>query len=234
MKKLHNAYRQTVQSIAFYPALICVAFIGASFLLLGYDDSESGKQLKAGLKWLRLRDADTARAIVSAVVTGLLTVTVFSFTMVMVVLTQAASHLSNRVLDSLIRNRYQQVVLGFFVGTIVFGLLLLASIRDSDSGVTIPAISTYALIAFTITDMFLFIYFLHFVTQSVRYQTIIRRIAADTQKAMAASCRLNAPPATEEAPDGGIPVSARGPGIYQGIERGALLELCRNRKLSLS
>ncbi len=39
------------------------------------------------------------------------------------------------------------------------------------------------LILFTIGDIFLFISFLHFVTQSVRYETVIGNILHDTEAA---------------------------------------------------
>ncbi|MBK7570359.1 MAG: DUF2254 domain-containing protein [Bacteroidetes bacterium] len=67
-------------------------------------------------------DASTARSIISSIAAGIITLTVFSFSMVMIVLNQSASQLSNRILDKLIGSRFQQVVLGVYVGTIVYSL----------------------------------------------------------------------------------------------------------------
>lgn len=152
-----NIYRQAVNSIAFYPAIM-------------------GKQFKSQLHWLRLRDASTARSIISSIAAGIITLTVFSFSMVMIVLNQTASQLSNRILDKLIGSHFQQVVLGVYVGTIVYAFFLLSSIRDIDSGIRIPALSTYLLILITILDVFLFIYFLHYITQSVKYVVIMAKL----------------------------------------------------------
>jgi len=54
-------------------------------------------EIKSHLQWLRLRDASTARSIISSITAGIITLTVFSFSMVMIVLNQTASQLSNRI-----------------------------------------------------------------------------------------------------------------------------------------
>lgn len=154
--------------------------------MLELDFSDWGKDLKASHRWLRLRDASTARSILSTIATGLLSFTVFSFSMVMILLTQAASQLSNRILANLIGKRFQQAILGCYIGTILYALFLLTAIRDIDSGIHIPALSIYLLILFTIADVFLFIYFLTYVTQSVRYETVISDILSKTESALTA------------------------------------------------
>ncbi len=82
----------------------------------------------------------------------------------MILLNQAASQMSNRMLDSMIGNKFQQIILGFYIGTIVYSLFLLSTIRDITSGIYVPALSIYLLLLFTVVDIFLFIYFLHYLT----------------------------------------------------------------------
>lgn len=232
-QRLKEYWSRAFNSIAFFPGLISFLFFIAAFLLLEFDDSLVGRDIKLSWRWLRLHDANTARTIISAVITGMITLTVFSFTMVMVILNQAASNMSNRVLDHLIKNRFQQVVLGVYMGTIVFALLLLASIKDADEGISVPIISTYFLMGTTMANLFLFIYFLDFVTQSVRYKTIIHRIADATMEAMKESCRLNSP-GVEDFPEGGLALVPRKAGIYQGVERDRLVKICNKYKVVLS
>jgi len=179
-KWLRKNYDRTINSIAFYPALISIGFLLLSVLMLELDFSEAGKRIKSQLSWLSLRDASTARTILGTVAGGIISLTVFSFSMVMIMLNQAASQLSNRMLDSMIGNRFQQIILGFYIGTIVFALFLLSTIRDITSGIYVPALSIYLLLVLTVFDIFLFIYFLHYVTQSVKFGTIIKRIHKNT------------------------------------------------------
>lgn len=220
--------RNTINSIAFYPALIAVVYLVISFLMVDLDFSETGKAIKSNLTWLKLKDADTARAIVSVIATGILSLTIFSFTMVMIVLNQAASQMSNRVLDKLIGNRLQQIILGIYIGTIIYSLFLLSTIRDVDEGVHVPSLSTYLLILFAIINIFLFIFFLHYITQSIKYNIIIRRIKKQTYNVMKSSCRLTSSP-KQELLETGMPVLSGKTGIFDGFNKKALVELaCKN------
>ncbi|MEO8962629.1 MAG: DUF2254 family protein [Ginsengibacter sp.] len=144
--------------------------------MLHFDYSKTGKQIKASMNWLTLKDAETARSILSTIAGGIISLTVFSFSMVMIVLNQAASQMTNRMLESMIGNRFQQFVLGIYIGSIVYALFLLSNIRDINSGKYIPALCIYLLLLLTVADILIFIYFLHYVTQSVKFETIIDRV----------------------------------------------------------
>lgn len=179
-KWLRHSFYKITGSIAFYPALIVIGFLLLSWLMLELDFSSFGKHIKSNYLLIRLRDASTARTIASTIVTGIISLTVFSFSMVMILLNQAASQLSNRTLEGMISNRFQQIVLGFYIGTIVYALFLLSTIRDIDNGIFVPALSIYLLLLFAVGDMFLFIYFLHYITQTIKFETIIKRIHDQT------------------------------------------------------
>src|SRR5699024_11894337 len=101
-------YAKITESIAFYPAIISLGFLLLSWIMLSIDFSEWGKDLKSNLN-VSLKDADTARTIISTVAGAIISLTVFSFSMVMIVLNQAASQMSNRVLSSMIRSEERRV-----------------------------------------------------------------------------------------------------------------------------
>ena len=119
MKKIYiwidRYYHKIVGSIAFYPAIIAILFLAFSIGMVAFDFSEIGKNLKSNLKWLSLQDAGTARSIISTVTGSIISLAVFSFSMVLIILNQTASQLSNRILDELIGNRFQQIVLGIYI-----------------------------------------------------------------------------------------------------------------------
>lgn len=114
---LTQHYRRIVGSIAFLPAIIALLFLAVAVSMVYFDFSEQGRNIKNNLHWLSLKDASTARSIISAVVTGIISLAVFSFSLVMIILNQTAANMSNRILDQLIGNRFQQVVLGFYIGS---------------------------------------------------------------------------------------------------------------------
>ena len=230
---ISSRWRQTVHSIAFLPGVIAFLFLLLSVLMVFFDESVAGKAIKANWHMLRLRDASTARTIISAISAGIISLTVFSFSMVMIVLNQAASQMSNRVLDKLIGNRFQQLILGFYIGTIVYSLFLLSTIRDVDQGIYVPSLSTYLLIVMTVLDIFLFIYFLHYITQSVKYEIIIDRIHDHTKQSLKQTCRLDIE-ADEIKGEAGYTLAAPESGILTGFDREGLLKLMEKTDLRLS
>lgn len=223
-----------IESIAFYPALIAVGFLALSWGMLVFDFSDYGKEIKSGLSWLSLKDASTARTIISTVAGAIISLTVFSFSMVMIVLNQAASQMSNRVLNSMIENRFQQVILGIYIGTIVYALFLLSTIRDISSGIYVPAFSIYLLILLTVIDIFLFIYFLDYVTQTVKYETVIDRVRLQTLKAMEADFKevQNEEPAWFNLPSKII--QAQKSDYLQSFNEKRLLELTKKHQVKVS
>ena len=228
---LRHRYHRIVQSIAFYPVLISGFFLLLSVVSIWFDFTDIGKQVKASLPWLALKDPDTARSIISAISAGIISLTVFSFSMVMIVLNQAAASMSNRILDKLIGNKFQQIVLGVYIGTIIFSLFLLTTIRDLDSGIHIPALSTYIVIFLAIADIFLFIYFIHYITQSVKYDVIIRRIYSKTKAAQQQACPLPAPDFVEDNPDISHHLVALRSGIYEGFDQDSLIKYCQEENV---
>ncbi|MFD0764638.1 DUF2254 domain-containing protein [Mucilaginibacter lutimaris] len=223
-KSLRAVYNKTVNSIAFYPALIAIGFLFLSWLMLELDFSDAGKHIKASYSWVRLKDASTARTIVSTIAGGIISLMVFSFSMVMILLNQAASQMSNRMLESMIGNRFQQIVLGFYIGTIVYALFLLSTIRDIESGIYVPALSIYLLLMVTIADIFMFIYFLHYVTQSVKFETIISRVHKQTFNALKNACAVNDQSNTDLPLSGGQVMVTNSSAYYQGIDKKQLVE----------
>lgn len=220
-------------SIAFFPAIIASGFLLLSWLMINVDFSSYGKEIKLKLPWLSLKDASTARVIISTIVGGILSLTVFSFSMVMIVLNQAASQMSNRMLSSMIENRFQQIVLGCYIGSIVYALFLLSTIRNIHSGIYVPALSIYLLILLTVIDIFLFIYFLDYVTQSVKYGTIINRVKAKTFHSMRELFKAKEPGTFKNEAEYiqviGSPVN----GYFQGFNQKRLINLVQKQNIAV-
>ena len=233
-KWVRKYYNKMMSSIAFYPAIIALGFLLLSLLMLNLDFSPWGKELKGSLKWLSLKDASTARSIISTVAGAVISLTVFSFSMVMIVLNQAASQMSNRVLGSMIQNRFQQMILGFYIGTIVYALFLLTTIRDIDTGVSVPALSIYLLILFTVIDIFLFIYFLDYVTQTVKYETVIDRVEQQTMQTMKKKFVTGFDEAVDWTKLNSVQIQSEESSYYQGFSEKKLMKLACEKNWHVS
>ena len=222
-KWIRKYYNIFIHSIGFLPAALGLLFLLIAIGTMELDAVGWGIELNERFKWLTLEDAETARTIVSTVATSIISLTVFSFSMVMVLMNQAASQMSNRMLDNIIGDKTQKLILSFYVGTIVYSLFLLINISESENQTLVPAISVYFLLLLTITDIFLFIYFLHYITQSFRYEQLIQRIhmrATDTLEGL--DRNTNAAIATGNE-TGGKEILSQESGYYQGFDEKRLL-----------
>ena len=228
---LQNRYQIVIHSIAFYPVLIGFLFLAISIGMISFDYSAVGKDLKSTYEFLSIKDAETARSILSAIAGGIISLTVFSFSMVMIVLNQAASSLSNRVLDNLIGNRQQQYILGIYIGTIVYAFFILTAIRDAENSLSIPSISTYFAILLTVFDIFLFIYFLHYITQSVKFDVIVSRIYQETKNSIIKNSVEKKENVTFQMPDEKFEIKALQSGVFEGFNITKIRKFCKENDL---
>ncbi len=104
---------------------------------------------------------DSARAVTSTVATSMLTFTGLVFSVTMLVLQLASSQLSPRVMRTFLRDRANQLVLGIFVATFVYALLVLRRITNGGSGDPfVPALSVWLALVLVLLSIGLFIYYI--------------------------------------------------------------------------
>ncbi|WP_075350678.1 DUF2254 domain-containing protein [Algoriphagus marinus] len=230
---LISRYQLIVSSIAFLPGVLSISFLILAGALFLFDVSETGQQFKIDFPWLNIKDPSTARSILGAIAGGVISLTVFSFSMVMIVLNQAASQMSNRILDKLIGNRFQQIVLGVYIGTIVYTFFMFSTIRDTGNSFQIPSLSIFILTVITVFDIFIFIYFLHFITQSVKYDVIIDRIESATFEGMKRFCNAE----TEVKEDAKFVyhtvIRASKSGVFEGFDTKEIMDFCEENECSI-
>ena len=174
--KIKLFYSQITGNIAFYPSLI--AFIGIIFgFIMGYaEDRGISKYLIEHAPRLVINDADTARVLLSTFIGGIFTLMVFSFSMVMLLLNQASNNYSPRILPGLISNKKHQYVLGFFIATIIYCIIILLSIEPTDDKYQLPGFAVLIGIILGIHVLAAFIYFIHSISQSIQINNITDNI----------------------------------------------------------
>lgn len=180
-----NTYYKAVQSIGFYPAIISLAYFAFALLLLSVNISGVTGRIVEWFPWLIFEDIGTPRAILTTLLAGILSLTVLSFSMVMVVLGQAASNYSPKILMGLISEKSHQIVLGNYLGSIIYSLVLLAAFRQSAS-YHLPSIGVFISILLGMWCLALFVYFIHNTSQSIQINVIIRGIYEKTRKELLA------------------------------------------------
>ena len=161
-------------SIALYPVLIPAAYATLAALVLAFESTTTAAALRDKLP-SGLTDADNSREILGTLITGIISLTVFSFSMVMVVLNGAAARLSPRVLPGLVSDTRNQVTLGIYLGSIVYFLLLIGTLNKNDPA-SVPALGLLLALLFGTSCMALFVVFIRSVSQSIQVDWILSQL----------------------------------------------------------
>lgn len=176
--------RRIAGSIAFYPALITFLFflLALAMLMVEYKDYMSG--LREYLDPVLVKSVDDARLILGTLVGSIISLMVFSFSMVMIVLNRASSMLTPRVIPGLISRKSHQIVLGLYLGTIIFCLILIVNIHPEEYETVVPSIGTMLALIFGIASLSMFIYFIDDISKSIQTDNILQKIYQNTRQKM--------------------------------------------------
>ncbi|MBR9914211.1 MAG: DUF2254 domain-containing protein [Algicola sp.] len=170
--------------IAFYPTLL--SLLGLLFaLLMFYLESQGvSKYLLNHAPVFVVNDSETARSLLTTFIAGLISIMVFSFSLVMILLNQASTNFSPRVLPGLISNRRHQMVLGIYNSTLLYCIFTLVAIEPNGNKYQLPGFSVLLAIFFMTLCLGAFIYFIHSISQEIQVNNIMDRIFSTAKKRM--------------------------------------------------
>lgn len=177
MKKIIRrtiAFFNAIKSkIAFYPALLALVGIGLALLMMSIEQSDVSSIMKEFVPQLIIENGDTALTILSVCIGGLISMMVFSFSMVMLLLSQASSNFSPRLLPGLISDKTHQIILGLYLATILYNIFVLFSVEPDENSYSLPGLAILIGITFTLICLCAFIYFIHNISQSIQINNIL-------------------------------------------------------------
>ncbi len=178
---LRRIYFQIINSIAFYPSLIALGFFMLGVGIMYVEYTPMVEDFKEKIQFLLVADKDTAKSVLTTLVASLISLTVFSFSMVMVVLNTAASNLSPRVLPGLVSKKAHQVVLGFYLGSIIYCLILIINVQKNEQSYQTPTLGVLLAMAFGIMCLGLFVYFIDSISRTIQTDHVLNQIFKQTR-----------------------------------------------------
>jgi uncharacterized membrane protein len=101
------------------------------------------------------------------------------FSITMVALTMASSQFGPRLLRNFMRDPGNQVVLGTFVATFLYCVLVLRTIRSGDDAPFVPYIAVTVAIALALASLGVLIYFIHHTSTAIQVSNIIARVSRE-------------------------------------------------------
>lgn len=180
-KHLEARWHDLQDSLWFVPAIMTSTAIVLALLLVRVDQRLLLDR-RANVAWLFGGGAEGARGVLAAIAGTMITVTGVVFSITIVALQLASSQFSPRVLRNFTGDRGNQFVLGAFIGTFTFALLVLRSVRSAteDGQLFVPSVSVTAAIILALACMGLLIYYIHHAARSIQASVVIERAARDT------------------------------------------------------
>ncbi|MGG6263963.1 DUF2254 domain-containing protein [Leptolyngbya sp. AN03gr2] len=178
-----SKYWDTLQSSYwFLPSLVLIAAIALAFTMLHLDrTSESGT---TELWWLYTGGPDGARAVLSAIAGSMITVAGTAFSITIVALQLAASNFGPRLLRNFMQDIGNQLVLGTFIGTFIYCLLVLRTIQGEDYSPFVPQIAVTVGVVLAIISTGVLIYFIHHASTIIQVSQVLINVSDDLDRAI--------------------------------------------------
>ncbi|MBQ4832432.1 DUF2254 domain-containing protein [Pseudoalteromonas sp. MMG010] len=181
-RKVADRYREIINSIGFYPSMISVLFLAFALFTMSIEYLDIIKSLKSEIAVLLVDSAENARTILSTLAGSIISLTVFSFSMVMVVLNSASASLSPRVVPGLITRKSHQLVLGFYLGSIIYSIIMLININKlSNDSNAIPSLGILFSLSFGLISLGLFVFFIHSISKAIQVDNVLNGLFKQTK-----------------------------------------------------
>ena len=233
-------------SFWFIPSLMTSAAAALSFGAAWIDDRYEPNL--AGYWWLFAGGAEGARATLMTIAGSMITVAGVAFSIMVVALTLASQQYGPRLLRGFMRDTANQVVLGTFIATFVYSLLILRTVRGADEGPLVPHVSVVGAVLLAIASVGVLIFFLHHAAISMRSANVIAVAGRELDAAAGRMFPQGIGYPRESAGDDGQPDEAPLPGGFdedaapvtsndfgylQSIDGAGLIQLATSRDLVL-
>jgi uncharacterized membrane protein len=239
MSRLRRWWLDLNSSLWFVPSLMVLAAILAAYGLVHLDQL-IGHDWTQRYPLLFGAGADGARGMLSAIAGSMITVAGLIFSLTLSTLAQVSSQYTSRLLRNFMRDRSNQVVIGFFVSIFVYCLIVLRTIRGGDEGAFVPSLAVTFGLLLALVSICMLIFFIHHIASSIQAANLVAGAADETQKLLDKLFpkSIGEPASHEQAADLAaiarltwVPVPAAQSGYVQGIDDKKLLTLAAEDNL---
>lgn len=181
MKRLYFIWDELIASFWFIPILIILISIGTAMGLL-YVDHILDFKPSGGFEFIITGSVESARSVLSIISGAMIGVAGTVFSITLVALTLASSQFGSRLLQNFMHERINQIVLGTYISTYVYCLIILNSVKSTDQLSFIPSFSVLFSIIAAIANIILLIIFIHHIAVSIQADKVIADISGTLSK----------------------------------------------------
>ncbi|WP_090242620.1 DUF2254 domain-containing protein [Pseudomonas guineae] len=179
MKTLLQKYWYRLRSsLWFVPATMAFLAVALALCAVGLDKTVTNDWLQL-LGWSYSGGAEGASLLLGTVAGSMIAIAGTVFSMTLVALSLASSQLGPRLLRNFMRDTANQVVLGTFVATFLYCLLVLRTIRRADEVAFVPHLSISIGVLLAIVSVGVLIYFIHHISVSIQADQVVARVGRE-------------------------------------------------------
>lgn len=176
MKKIIFFWKELLATFWFVPTIIIGLAVLLSISLVSLDNTVNIPQ-EGWIRFFLVNSSDSARSILATISGAMIGVAGTVFSVTLVALTLASSQFGPRLIKNFMYVRLNQIVLGSYIATYLYCLLVLNAIKDGNGYTFIPSISILVSILATIANIILLIIFIHQIATSIQADNVISDIS---------------------------------------------------------
>lgn len=181
MKKLRFFWTELISTFWFIPVIIIIGAIFFAIFIL-YIDGNFVFTNEGYERFFFIGSSDSARSVLSTISGAMIGVAGTVFSVTLVALTLASSQFGPRLIRNFMYVRLNQVVLGTYISTYIYCLIVLNTIKDTEDYKFIPSLSILFSILFALMNIVLLIIFIHRIAVSIQANHVISEIAVSIGK----------------------------------------------------
>jgi uncharacterized membrane protein len=173
--RLLHFWESVRTSFWFIPALMVFSAVALSMIMIVIDSRLSLDGYR-GFAFAYTGGPDGARSVLSTIAGSMITVAGVAFSVTIVALTLASSQFGPRLLRNFMKDTGHQVVLGTFIATFMYCLLILRTVHGVGDQVFVPSLSVTFAVVLALVNVGVFIYFIHHVAGSIQADQVIASV----------------------------------------------------------
>jgi uncharacterized membrane protein len=167
----------------FLPSVMTAVAIALATATIELDQSlDSASDWDAN--WFYSGSAEGARQLLATVAGSMITVAGVVFSVTVVGLSLASNQFGPRLLRNFMRDRGNQIVLGTFISTYVYCLLVLRTVRGQDGINFVPQVSITTAVGLALVSVGVLIFFIHHAAMSMQAPIIIANVSHELEQAI--------------------------------------------------
>jgi len=223
MERLQTLWEFLRTSFWFVPSLMVVGAVGLMVVTLVAERPMT--EVGPSTPWyLFVGNPADARAVLSTVLSSMITMASLVFSITMVVLTLAADQFGPRLIRSFMANPQTQFVLGTFVMTIMYCLLVFPVVDLRKVEKPLPHVSVSIALGLTIISTGLLVLFLHSLARSIVSETVIERVGNELDELLDEMAPLGVSGPAETADPSLLPADLEERAAFLGPRRSGYVQ----------